>query len=234
MLLIAIGTTSMPSLLEIRFAMRDYDAYMLTLKERLERMHLQRPFRFIDTKRSDAAAYLVWRTRIAGYSEDEIRTLTQQLAITLPKAYHAYLSAFGHARGGLFTGSDVEPGQLLEYKAWAHELVTESGADPSFLTDQSVIFFFHQGYTFAYFIADTTENPTIGWYREGETGPHLSDETFIDMLENEIELMERNHQSAIETGGYFVQVTDQSVRETHPARSRGIRPIDSDDQLIDA
>jgi hypothetical protein len=206
---------------------------MLSIQVRLRHMAEQRPFRFVETKRALAEAYIAQQTQFIGYREDEIRILEDQLSVTFPHVFRAYLRMFGHARGTLFVGSDAEPTSFTIYRTWATELVAESDAHSAFLTSDAVIFLFHQGYSFCYFHASEEDNPRIYSYTEGDADPKGGNGTFVDFLESELALKEKVHRDQLEAGGYFVQVAERSVRMTHPARAENIRPLDFSDRYVD-
>lgn len=213
--------------------MLDYDAAMRTLHRRLSHMAEQRPFRFVATRRVLAEAYLAQQTQCMGYRDDEIHALEHQLAVSLPPVFHAYLRTFGHARGPLFAGSDATPAAMPTYRGWAAELVAESGASSRFLLPEIVIFLFHQGYAFCYFHATKGDNPPIYTYTEGDRAPQGGQHTFLDFLTSEITAMEHVHRDQFAMGGYFVQIQEGSVHQTHPARAGQIRPLDCADRYVD-
>jgi hypothetical protein len=213
--------------------MIDYDAYMLAVQARLRHMVEQRPFRFVETKRRLAEAYLAQQVQCIGYREDEICNLEYHLSVTFPSVFRAYLRVFGHARSTLFIGSDTEPTNLTLYRTQAAELIAESNAEPTFLTADTVVFMFHQGYSFCYFHTLEDENPRIASYTEGDAAPRKDNGTFIEFLESELVLQEKVHLDQLEAGGYFVQVKERSVQMTYPARDTKIRPIDVGDRYTD-
>ena len=76
--------------------------------ERLDRLAENRPFRFVDTSRRDAMAYLSSMRRYSGLLGGQI-DLLEKLNARFPRVFRAYLKNLGRERAGLFEGSDAEP-----------------------------------------------------------------------------------------------------------------------------
>ena len=191
-----------------------------------------RPFRFKETKRANAARYLRGLTTFEGLSEEEISTLETSLQVNFPVIFRSYLQRLGKARGDLFKGSEVEPQKFKEYRQWAEALLQENDV-PSFLTDTTIVFLFHQGYSFTYFEAAGMFDAPVYNYTEGNVGPQKIAETFSEFLDAEIQRMEHLNQTLYLNGGYFLTVNQQGIKQTFPTRSSPIRPLDSEDRFID-
>lgn len=191
-----------------------------------------RPFRFKATRKVDAAHYLKQLTIFEGLSEEEINTLETSLQVNFPTAFRSYLQSLGKARGDLFKGSEVNPQQYKEYRRWAETLLQENSI-PSFLTDTTVVFLFHQGYSFNYFEAVDMFDVPVYSYTEGNTSPQKIADTFSEFLDTEIQRMEHLNQTLHLNGGYFLTVNQQGIEQAFPARNDPIQPLDHDDHFID-
>ena len=192
----------------------------------------KRPFRFKDTKRADAARYLKQLTAFEGLSEEETAALETVLRVNFPMVFRNYLQRLGKARGDLFKGSEVDPQKFKEYRQWAETLLQENGV-PSFLTDTTVIFLFHQGYSFTYLEAEDTFDVPVYLYVEGSSGPQKIASTFSEFLNTEIQRMEHLNQTLYLNGGYVLTVNQQGSKQTFLIRSNPIHPLDSEDRFID-
>lgn len=192
----------------------------------------KRPFRFKGTKRADAARYLKQLTIFEGLSEEETAALETALRVNFPVVFRSYLQRLGKARGNLFKGSEVDPQKFKEYRQWAEALLQENDV-PSFLTDTTVVFLFHQGYRFTYFEAAGMFDAPVYNYTEGNVGPQKIAETFSEFLDAEIQRMEHLNQTLYLNGGYVLTVNRQGIKQTFPTRSSPIRPLDSEDRFID-
>lgn len=205
------------------------------IKQRLIKLAENRPFRFIDTEREDARRYLRTMKSFSGYDENEMYgvRLMNGPAGNFPHVFAAYLRKMGKERGALFSGSDAEPESMSEYRQQAEELLEGCGVK-SFLDENSVVFMFHQGYSFLYFQAsyNILFDAPIYQYTEGEAGPKQVAAGFTELLDAEVSLMEENNRAAHESGGYLITVMGDYVRTVYPALSNGARPIDMDDEFI--
>lgn len=202
------------------------------LIKRLVILIQDRPFRFKDTRKVDAVHYLKQLTTFEGLFEEEINTLETSLQVNFSTVFRNYLHSLGKARGDLFKGSEVNPQQYEEYRRWAETLLQENGI-PSFLTDTTVVFLFHQGYHFNYFEAADMFDVPVYSYTEGNTSPKKIAATFSEFLDAEIQRMEHLNQTLRLSGGYFLTVNQQGIKQAFPARNDPIQPLDHDDHFID-
>jgi len=191
-----------------------------------------RPFRFKETKRADAVRYLKQLTIFAGLSEAEINALETSLEVNFPTVFRSYLQSLGKARGDLFKDSEGDPQKFKEYRQWAEALLQENDV-PSFLTYTTIVFLFHQGYSFTHFEAAGMFDAPVYNYTEGNVGSQKIAETFSEFLDAEIQRMEHLNQTLYLNGGYFLTVNQQGIKQTFPTRSSPIRPLDGDDRFID-
>jgi hypothetical protein len=202
------------------------------IRERLIRLAERRAFRFVNTFRGEAAEYLRSLTEFEGFDEDEIDGANCTRG-HFTNVYTAFLRQMGHARGRLFRGSDAEPSRLRDYREAAEELLESCGVE-SFLDENSVVFTFHQGYTFSYFQAGQRPDydSPVFQYVECDAGPKKIADGFAEMLDAEVRLMEEVNRMERESGGYFLTVAGGFERRVYPALDDGVRPLDAEDELI--
>ena len=200
---------------------------------RLVRLLQERPFRFVDTTREDARAYLARQSSLMGMLGREVNAL-QKLNTKFPRVFTAFLKQLGRERGELFAGSDFDPYRMREYKRQAEEMLRRAGVK-SFLGPRSVVFMFHQGYTFSYFEGgDPSQfDSPVYQYVEGEKAPRRVAAGFAELLDAEVSLMEENNRMERESGGYFITVRGGFTRRVYPAMDEGARPLDTEDQFIE-
>jgi SMI1 / KNR4 family (SUKH-1) len=202
-----------------------YEARFAAIEQRLRAMAADPPFVFSDTSDEDAQRYRAKSTTFTGYSPEEGDRIESALGLRLPAALRQYLLTFGKASGDLFEGEDL-PGidEWLEFRMNAEELMRET--DPSLaLPDGAIVFLFHQGYVFQFVRAGDGDDPKVWTYVEGETSFSESEGTFLDMLDGEVDLLEKNWDGQHDLGGYYVTVGKGGVTLTYPAA--GERPLKS-------
>jgi hypothetical protein len=115
-------------------------------------------------------------------SPEEVAALEKQLGVTFPAAYKAFLLILGRDGGSDFIGSDCTICQLPGLRAGAEDLLQRSGSQYT-LPEKAFVFLMHQGYFFVYFLADqTSEDPPVFAYREGDPAPVKKAESFSAWL----------------------------------------------------
>jgi len=94
--------------------------------------------------------------------------LEDQLRVRLPLAYREFLLWADCEPGGLFVGSECRVTDVLENKEVLRELLLLNELD-SLVVDWGniVVFFSHQGYQGAWFVADGSDDPPISYFIEG-------------------------------------------------------------------
>jgi hypothetical protein len=203
---------------------------MRQVQDRLLHLVEHRPYVFLKTRRDIAEQYLAQERGGVGLSEQEIANVEQELGVSFPSVFRAFLVAMGKNHGQLFRGSDTSPDDYLEYRQVAEEQLMQSGA-PS-LTARTVVFLLHQGYSFYFFEADGSYDPPIYLYVEGNTKPQKLAATFAELVENELRQMEDLTMRQRQTGGHYVTVgTTGRVSSRYPALSSNERPLDRGDQF---
>lgn len=202
------------------------------IADRLWRLREERPFRFVETTREDAWAYLARRGGCMGMLGRDINAL-KKLNTKFPRVFVAYLKRMGRERAELFIGSDAEPYYMHEYKQQALEML-KAGGVKQFLGRHSVVFLFHQGYSFLYFEggkASQFDSP-VYQYIEGESEPKRIAAGFAELLDAEVSRMEENNRAERAAGGYFITVKGGFVRRVYPAMEKGMLPLEMEDQFI--
>jgi hypothetical protein len=103
----------------------------------------------------------------AGARPEEIAELESLLGRSLPAAYRAWLLLVGRLPPSQLIGSHCEFHRLRELQTWAAELLHENG-DAYRLPEYSFVFLMHQGYYFAYFALDGSDDPPVFSWQEGQ------------------------------------------------------------------
>jgi hypothetical protein len=197
------------------------------VRNRLTAMADDPPFRFVDTPGRDAEGYLQRMRTFLGYPEEEIARAEQRLGVIFPSVFRQFLLLMGRQRGELLVGSDVAGLEdFEEFRAEAIQLMAESGADVS-LPANAVVFLFHQGYSFAFLIADGMFDSAVHQYAEGDHQASVVAPGFAPFLDAELNLAEQVHRQAHEQGGYYLTVAGKSVTRTYPALNSGDRPLET-------
>ena len=101
-----------------------------------------------------------------GARPEEIAELEAWLGQALPAAYRAWLLLVGRLPPPQLIGSHCEFHHLRELQTWAAELLHENGDDIR-LPQHSFVFLMHQGYYFAYFPLDGSDDPPVFSWQEG-------------------------------------------------------------------
>jgi len=100
-------------------------------------------------------------------STDEIESLIQSTeGKYLPKEYLKFMRYAGNGIR-FFKGSDHTVNDLPGLKEGAIELLQENESEEE-LTDNSFVFYMHQGYQFYFFNLDEGDNPPVYFYHECE------------------------------------------------------------------
>ena len=116
------------------------------------------------------ARRLAARDDFRGCSLDEVRELESRYAVTLPTFYTEFLLRMGRGAGAYMRGSDVFYPELLQVRRYAEELLREAGVNFQ-LGQNDFVFFVHQGYQFAYFQTDTSDDPPVWYFYETWKSP---------------------------------------------------------------
>jgi hypothetical protein len=115
-------------------------------------------------------------------SMEEVSALEQEMGLTLPAAYKAFLLILGRDGGPDFVGSDCTIRHLPCLRAGAEDLLRQCGSRYT-LPEQALVYLMHQGYYFVYFLADgVSEDPPVFAYLEGDPAPVEKAESFSAWL----------------------------------------------------
>jgi hypothetical protein len=213
--------------------MSDAQHIIRNVRDRLVALANNPPYRFVDTSRHDADAYQQRKRTFVGYSEAEIAAAENRLGVLFPAVFREYLATFGKAAGDLFCGSDLAGiADFEQFKIDAEELLAESGLNEP-LPKNAIVFLFHQGYTFLYFLADGAFDAPVYQYVEGDERAAEIGAGFARVIDSEIGLAEENSRNIQASGGYYVSVSNGSVTTTYPAPSSGKRALDGPDRFND-
>ena len=98
------------------------------------------------------------------------------------KTYNAFLLILGRDGGSDFIGSDCTIRHLPKLRGWAEDLLRQCGSQYT-LPEKAFVYLMHQGYSFFYFLADqTSEDPPVLAYLEGDPAPIKKAESFSAWL----------------------------------------------------
>jgi hypothetical protein len=102
-----------------------------------------------------------------GCSRTEVDALNALASHALPPVYLYFLERCGKGAGRWMLGSDCFYPAILSLKSWASELLKENGLGP--LPAEVFVFWMHQGYQFAYFELDASEDPVVHYFTESHS-----------------------------------------------------------------
>lgn len=203
-----------------------------SIQSRLRRLIEHRNFFFKDTTEEEAYRYLASKSAFKGLTEDEIQGYEQALRQQFPADFRQYLLYFGKQCGELFAnGQDLNHREFLEYNDDAQELLDDCNIK-GFLNDQTLVFEFHQLYTFSCFRHNAEGERVIFQFSEGDEAPVERYKSFADMLEYEVQKAEAWHKEESTTRGYFVIIKDGYIRQHRPSINSGVIPRDIGDHFI--
>ncbi|MEF2278810.1 hypothetical protein V3W47_10915 [Deinococcus sp. YIM 134068] len=151
----------------------------------------------------------------------------------MPEVYRTFLLRMGRKSGELFRGSDLlDLDRPEETDEVVREILNES---PGFvLPPRAHVLLTHQGYSLQYTVAEGGFDTPAWWLSEGETEPGGHAQSFAELLDQELQLMEKLHHDQHGTGGHFLEVGEGYLRETHPARVSEERPLDQPERFVEA
>ncbi|MCE9568111.1 MAG: SMI1/KNR4 family protein [Planctomycetes bacterium] len=166
-------------------------------------------------------------TTFDGYSEAEVVAAEEGLGVRFPAVFREYLRVMAKSSGDLFRGSNrAGIAEFKQFRAGALKLLAET--DPALaLPPEAVVFLSHQGYTFVYLLAvGGFDGPPMQW-TETEQEPRQVAETFADMVDAELRLMESNNAASRTQGGYYLTIRPEGgSSRLYPALACGVRALD--------
>jgi hypothetical protein len=102
--------------------------------------------------------------RMESCSRTEVEALQALTSMTLPAVYLFFLERCGRGAGRWMLGSDCFYPALRSLNKCASELLMENGLET--LPPDVFVFWMHQGYQFAYFEMDGSEDPVVHYFTE--------------------------------------------------------------------
>lgn len=120
-------------------------------------------------------------------AEVEVTDLEKKFDVIFPAVYRVFLLSMGRGAGEYMLGSSCFYKDLFNIQEGAQELMVENHLPE--LPEKAFVFWMHQGYMFAYFIADGTPDPKVYFYTEGKNMKHyiLDYETLTEFFYGQLE-----------------------------------------------
>lgn len=115
-----------------------------------------------------ADANFVRGSELSPCTPEEVRTLEEHIAHTLPQAYREFLLWMGHGAGPFLRGTSVFYGDLPDQGEAAEELLQENAIE-AVLPKDAFVFYMHQGYQLMFFRLSEGDDPPVYYYGEGES-----------------------------------------------------------------
>jgi hypothetical protein len=116
----------------------------------------------------------------------EISLFEKTFDVELPQTYKDFLLLMGKGAGKFMLGNSCFFDEIFDLYNGAIEIINENKL--SSLPDDAFVFWMHQGYQFAYFSTNETDDPLVYYFSEGKKmtsykliNNHLSD-FFYDQL----------------------------------------------------
>ena len=106
--------------------------------------------------------------------------------LQLPMKYKYFLESMGYYGGGFLKGEDCFYDRIFELREYALELLIEDNSD-FILSKEHFVFYFHQGYIFAFFDTSNTSDGSIFYYFEGDISPSIKYKSFEKFLNERFE-----------------------------------------------
>jgi len=195
-------------------------------QRRLLALAKQPAYVFLNTPQDLIEQHYRQLTNFAGCPESAIVAAEARMQVQFPQVFRQYLLDMARARGELFSGSNLaDLSEFETFRSDALELLTET--DPALaLPPEAVVFLFHQGYAFAYVLADGGfDGPVMHW-TETELAPLQVAPTFADFVDAELRGMEENNLVSHNNGGYYLTLhPGGGCTQTYPALTSGDRPL---------
>lgn len=121
--------------------------------------------------------------RLKGCTANEIAEIESYFKVQLPNAYTDFLKTMGRGAGDYLKGSSVFYDEIFDLKDGAVDLLTENNFKP--LPEDAFVFYMHQGYQFAFFLSETSDDPPVFYFYEGKNKSdfEMKEKKFTDFLE---------------------------------------------------
>lgn len=200
------------------------------IADRLIAMAEDPPYRFSDTNREKAGQHAERVKTLQGYDEAEIGAAEQRMGIRFPPVFRAWLQGFGKQHGDLFLGSDLARlDQLEEFRGYVADDLEDAGGPA--LPETAVVFLMHQGYAYNFLLPEDDAPETVYAYVEARAEWTRAGTDMLDLCRQQLDLMEGVHRKQHERGGHFLEVREGQLKQVHPAKNSGIRPLDREDRF---
>ncbi|MBY0537127.1 MAG: SMI1/KNR4 family protein [Chitinophagaceae bacterium] len=127
--------------------------------------------------------YLIQKgCKLKGCTKKEIYKIEEVYNVALPKAYKRFLEIMGKGAGNFMRGSSAFYNEIFDLREESIELVEKSFGRG--LPENSFVFFMHQGYQFAFFYVQGSEDPPVYYFSEGSQQSEFIELTpsFTDFL----------------------------------------------------
>jgi hypothetical protein len=192
-------------------------------KKRIIAMAENPPYVFRNTPQNLIDQHQRKLTTFSGYSETEVAEAEARLGVKFPKVFRTFLREIGRSPGDLFSGSDLAGmTEFEEFRRYALVMLDSSQT----LAREAVVFMFHQGYIFGYLLGTGGfDGPVMEWI-EDKPAPVQVAATFAELIDAQLNLMESNHKTSHERGGYYLTLSpDGGGKMEYPALNSGDRPL---------
>jgi hypothetical protein len=138
----------------------------------------------------------------------------------------APLLMMGKARGQLLCESRVARVENFEeFRNDAIQLMSEAGISEP-LPPNAVVFLLHQGYSFAYLVAEQTFDTPVYYFADGAQKPAQIANSFAGFLQSNVRQSEQLYEQFYSRGGYYLTIEGDSVTQTYPTLSSGDQPLE--------
>ena len=111
----------------------------------------------------------------------DVAALERHLGLPLPAAYRAYLLVAGNGPPPGMVGSDCTLRRVYTLREGAERLLSRGGSLLTLPTN-AVVFWMHQGYQFAYFLAGSDGDPLVSYYHERRAGSVVEESRLSEWL----------------------------------------------------
>ena len=195
-------------------------------KQRLVAMVDDPPYVFKDTPDHLIERHRSHLANFEGFSEEEVASVESTLGFVFPRFFRSFVLEMGKAPGELFCGSDFAGlSRLGQFRAEASELIVATDSSLA-LPRNAVVFLFHQGYVFNFFVGGSQSDAPVMQWCEGDSEPVEVCPSFQQFIETRLQGMESGYRRLVERGGYYLTLYQDGGRQQFPALNSGDRPLD--------
>ncbi|MGA5301779.1 SMI1/KNR4 family protein [Nucisporomicrobium flavum] len=125
-------------------------------------------------------------TGLVGVSEAELREVAEDQAVaSMPGRYVEFLRVMGRSGGSLLVGTDAFYPDILGIKQDGLQLLADSGV-PDLAPSGAVVFAMHQGYQVYWMPGDSSDDPPVYMYQEGDAQVSQEWKSFTEFLRHEL------------------------------------------------